>query len=178
MIDLEAQQELGRAKNTIQDYFIRKLLVPKIYLDADWNGEHLDVLAIDRAGVGDVHTVRITPIRFDDGPSSWQENVTKATLIVSQLAGKIKLLPGHFRYIALLHEGSDLRKFEPADKLVQKLTAADGVGRIGILAVNFADNECSVRVILKAERFRSTPQITEMADQYVAGHTANWEVRE
>ncbi len=175
MIQTPVEQDLGRAKNAVQDYLIRKLLVPKIYLDAEWIGTRVDVLAIDRAGTGDVHTVRITPIRFSD---DWQENVALAALTVSRFAEEIQLLPGHFRYIALLSEFSDLRKFEATDNLVKKLTADDGVGRIGILAVNFADKEGSVRVILNAERFRSTPQITEMADQYVARHTANWEVRD
>ncbi len=178
MTQTPVEQDLGRAKNAVQDYLISKLLVPKIYLDADWVGTRVDVLAIDRAGTGDVHAVHITPIRFDDGPSSWQENVTLAALTVSPLAEKVQLLPGQFRYIALVNEFSDLRKFEPADKLVQKLTAPDGVGRIGVLAVNCGDGECSVRVILKAERFRSTPQITEMADKYIAEHSANWEIRE
>lgn len=178
MTQTPVEQDLGRAKNAVQDYLIRKLLVPKIYLDAEWVGMRVDVLAIDRAGTGDVHAVRIKPIRLDDSPSSWQGNVTSAALIVSQLAEEVQLLSGHFRYIALLEEFSELRKFEPVEKLVQKLTAPDGVGRIGILAVNFADNEGSVRVILRAERFRSTPQITKMTDQYVAEHAANWEIRE
>jgi len=56
------QRQLGRAKNTILAFFERRLSVPKIYIDADWNNHPIDVLAIDRDGVGDVHAVLILPI--------------------------------------------------------------------------------------------------------------------
>jgi len=51
------QQQIGRAKNAIMFFLERNLIVPKIYVDADWGGHHVDILAIDRDGVGDVHAV-------------------------------------------------------------------------------------------------------------------------
>jgi len=178
MIEIQEEQDLGRVKNAIQNYLIHKLLVPKIYLDADWSGAQVDVLAIDRAGVGDVHAVCIKPVRLSDGPANWQEHVTKAAILVNECSDKLISLPGHFRYIALFSESSDLRRFQPSDALIQRLIASDGVGRIGILVVDFADGEPSVRAVLKAERYRSSKQIIELADLYVAEHTANWEIRE
>jgi hypothetical protein len=35
-----------------------------------------------------------------------------------------------------------------------------------------------VEVKLKAERFRSSKEIVELADRYVAEHAANWEIRD
>ncbi|MGP8250451.1 MAG: hypothetical protein ACLQHF_00345 [Terracidiphilus sp.] len=177
MPELQTQQNLGRAKNAIQDYLIRKLLYPKVYLDAEWNGVHIDLLAIDRTGVGDVHAVRIAPVRFEDGPANWQEHVTKAAIIVNENSEELLALPGHFRYVALFNESADLHRFDPTVALVQKLTATDGVGRIGILVVDFSYEE-PVLVILKPERFKSSKQIIELTDSFVAANQANWELRE
>jgi hypothetical protein len=178
MIELQEQQDLGRVKNAIQDYLIHKLLLPKIYLDAQWSGSGVAVLAIDRAGVGDVHAVSVVLVKFEDGPADWQAHVTKAAILVNLCADELLSLPAHFRYLALFNESSDLRRFQPSDALVQKLIATDGVGRIGILVVDFADEEPSVRVILKPERFRSSKELVELADSFVVSNQANWEVRE
>src|SRR5277367_627943 len=67
MTQAQVRQELGRAKNALQDFLIRKLVVPKVYLDAEWSGTQVDVLAIDRAGVGDVHAVRMFPLELGSG---------------------------------------------------------------------------------------------------------------
>jgi len=178
MPELDTQQNLGRAKNAIQDYLIRKLLYPKVYLDADWNGNHVDVLAIDRTGVGDVHSVRILPVAFGDGPANWQEHVTMAAMMIGETSNKMMALPGHFRYVALFNESSDLRRFEPTAALTQRITASDGVGRLGILVVDFAGEQPSVRTALNPERFRSSKDIFEIADRYMSEHSANWEMRE
>jgi hypothetical protein len=178
MPELDMQQNLGRAKNAIQDYLIRKLLYPKVYLDADWNGTHVDVLAIDRTGVGDVHSVRIIPVHFEDGPANWQEHVVKAAMVVGEHCDELMALPGHFRYVALFNEASGLRRFEPTTALIQKITATDGVGRLGILIVDFADEQPSVRATLNPERFRSSKDIFDIADRYMSEHIANWEMRE
>jgi hypothetical protein len=51
---------------------------------------------------------------------------------------------------------------------------------MGILYVDLCEDDpkFQVRVILKAERFRSSKEIVELADRYVAEHPAKWEVRE
>jgi hypothetical protein len=77
-------------------------------------------------------------------------------------------------------DDQDWRKFNPADGIPWNSLAEDGVGRVGILYVDLSEDDpkLQVRVILKAERFRSSKEIVELADRYVAEHTANWEVRE
>lgn len=170
---LQTQQDVGRAKNVLQDYLIRKLLIPKVYLDADWNGEQVDVLAIDRSGVGDVHAVRIFPI----------ESSIRAAFVLfanPSLSGieKFKSLPSHFRYIALVGDDPDVRKINFANEIIPPLFAEDGVGRVGILYINPSEYEPSPQVLVKAERFRSSKEIVELSDRFVAEHRANWEVRD
>lgn len=179
MIELEEQQELGRAKNAIQEYLIRKLLIPKIYLDADWDGVHVDVLAIDRAGVGDVHLVRVLPgrphlvPRQDDELTVFAQDETTVGFLED-----LKAVPGHFRYVVGLARGLGSAEFHVASALLRKTFAPDGVGRVGILLVDLQQDEAAVKTVLKPERFRSSPEIIKLTDQFVAGHTANWEIRD
>jgi hypothetical protein len=177
MIQTDMQQELGRAKNALQDYLIHKLLIPKVYLDADWNGTPVDVLAIDRAGVGDVHAVKMVPL--EPGINIRAAFVLFASPSLSPVE-EFRSLPSHYRYVAVVGDDQDWRKFNPADGIPWNSLAEDGVGRVGILYVDLSEDDpkLQVRVILKAERFRSSKEIVELADRYVAEHTANWEVRE
>ncbi len=170
MTPIQTVHGLGRAKNAVQDYLIHKLLFPKIYLDTEFNGVRVDVLAIDRAGVGDVHAVNIVYQGAD---------VENALEVVAANIGTppAKIVP-HFIYAAVVNDGPGARGFVPSEQLVQKSLAEDGVGRMGILHVDLTEDDPQVRVILKAERFRSSKEIIELADRYVAEHTANWEVRE
>ncbi len=171
-------QDLGRAKNALQVYLVQKLLVPKVYLDAEWNGVRLDVLAIDRAGVGDVHAVKIV---HQGSPGSIPEalNIVIANLGIDRDAmQRLRSLPSHYRYVAVVNDKPDAGKFNPAELPIQQSLAEDGVGRLGILYVDLSEDDATVRVLLKPERFRSSKEIVELADRYVAEHTANWEIRE
>jgi hypothetical protein len=176
MIDTQIQHGLGRAKNALQEYLIRKLLVPKVYLDAEWNNQHVDVLAIDRAGVGDVHAVRIVYQGSDI------ENALKVVIpnisIDHVAMQRLRSLPSHYRYVALVCDKPRTNKFIPTGSISQETFAEDGVGRIGILHVDVAEEDPTVQVLVKPERFRSSREIVELADRYVAEHAANWEIRE
>ena len=173
------EQQLGRAMNAVQEFLVHKLLFPKVYLDADWNGNRVDVLAIDRTGVGDVHAVHVVPVEPDGEPDcDWQFLVTKAAILVNKEIELLSTLPAQFRYIALIGFSSGLERFYPNAELTRRLLAKDGVGRIGILHVDLTEDDPSVRVILKSERFRSSKEIVGLTDRFVAEHTANWEFRE
>lgn len=175
MIELREQHDLGRAKNAIQDYLIHKLLLPKVYLDADWRGAHVDVLAIDRGGVGDVHAVSIIPPQgrfIEDGA------MVKIGRIAFDKMREFKSFLSQYRYVAVVSDDYATRRYEPAEPIIQGSYAADGVGRIGILYVDLSEEEPFIRTILKPERFRSSKQIVELTDSFVAANQANWEVRE
>jgi hypothetical protein len=169
------EQQLGRARNAVQEFLVHKLLFPKVYLDAEWNGNTVDVLAIDRAGVGDVHAVHVVPVEPDP---DWQFLVTRAAQLVNDQIELLCSLLAQYRYIALIGFSPGLERFYPVAELSRKMVAKDGVGRIGLLHVDLTEDDPSVRAILKAERFRSSKEIVELADRFVAEHTANWEFRE
>ena|ERR1035437_8733160 len=176
MISIQMAHGLGRAKNAVQDYLIHKLLFPKVYLDTEFNGKKVDVLAIDREGTGDVHGVYIIYQGTD------VENALENSL--ANVAANIGIPPAiivpHFIYAAVVNNGPGASKYVPSEQIIQKSFAEDGVGRMGILYVDLCEDDpkFQVRVILKAERFRSSKEIVELADRYVAEHPANWEVRE
>jgi hypothetical protein len=174
--ELEIQHFLGRAKNAVQSFLIRKLLIPKVYLDANWDGWNLDVLAIDRAGVGDVHGVRL--VRWEAGRGDEHGYSAFLEKAVSTAIQEFRDFPGHFRYLAIVCTEANKRQWIPSREIANQSLAADGVGRVGLLYANVAEEDPAVEVLLKAERFRSSKEIIELADQYVAEHTANWEVRE
>ena len=177
MTEVQELQQLGRARNAVQEFLVHKLLFPKVYLDADWNGNKVDVFAIDRTGVGDVHAVHIVPVE-PNGQPDWQYLITRAARLVYDQIELLCTVPAQFRYVALIGFSSGLERFYPNAELTRSLLAKDGVGRIGILHVDLTEDDPTVRVILKAERFRSSKEIVELADRYVAEHTANWEFRE
>ncbi|MGA2277002.1 MAG: hypothetical protein ABSG00_05305 [Terracidiphilus sp.] len=174
--ELQIEHYCGRAKNALQNHLIHKLLYPKVYFDADWDGGKLDVLAIDRAGSGDVHGVRLVlwePGHTDDhGYSAYLEKVVAAA--VTEFVG----FRGHFRYIAVICTVPDKQQWIPSKGLKNQCLAPDGVGRLGMLYVDVSEEDADVKVLLKAERFRSSKEIVELSDRFVAEHTANWEYRE
>lgn len=160
---------IGRAKNALLSFFEQRLSVPKIYLDADWQGETVDILAIDRAGVGDVSIA----ILRETSPSS--DDV---------LVQKLHSLPAHFKYLVTItqtasdweiaersHVWETLSRFPP-------LFAPDGVGRIGYILVDFKGERASISVPISPERFRSKQNIYDLADAFAASHKADFEVRE
>jgi hypothetical protein len=174
--ELQLQHHLGRAKNAVQSLLIRQLLIPKIYLDTEWDGWKLDILAIDRAGVGDVHGVRLvhweSGHRDNHGHSLFLEKAVGSE--ITDFVG----FPGHFRYVAIVCTEPNKQRWMPSKGLINQSLAADGVGRVGLLYVDVTDRDVAAEILLKPERFRSSKEIVEFADKFVAEHTANWEVRE
>jgi hypothetical protein len=171
----EKSRERGRAQNVLQDFLVNRLYIPKIYLDADWNGLQVDLLAVDRAGVGDVHAVRMMPLGAGI-------SVTAAFVLIdnnmSNEVFDLNITPCHFRYLAIVSDDPETSRFDPKDPASPKLFAKDGVGRIGIVYVDLSKDDPTVSTIVKPERFRSSKEIIDLADHYVADHTANWEIRE
>lgn len=172
MISIQMVHGLGRAKNAVQDYLTHKLLFPKVYLDAEFNGKKVDVLAIDREGTGDVRAAYILYQGTD------VENALET--VAANVGIPPAVIVPHFIYAAVVNNGPGASKYVPSEQIIQKSFAEDGVGRMGILYVDLCEDDpkFQVRVILKAERFRSSKEIVELADRYVAEHPAKWEVRE
>jgi hypothetical protein len=169
---------IGRAKNALLSFFEQRLSVPKIYLDADWEGQKVDVLAIDRAGVGDVS---VALIRHPDANPR-------------DIIQKLHSFPAHFKYWVGVHDfGKPTEESRTLKQRFQSasmqrvehsqlandpaLFAEDGVGRIGQIVVDLSGGRSIVTMTISAERFRSNQHIYDLADAFASGHTADFEVR-
>ena len=173
------QIAIGRAKNALLSLFEQRLSVPKIYLDAEWEGTKVDVLAIDRAGSGDVSVALIR--RPDQKPND--------------LVHQLHSLQAHFKYWVAMRDFSKqpessisdaLEKFKKASHQHAEglqtaddptLFAEDGVGRIGQIIIDLTGGRSVVSVTIPPERFRSNQHIFDVSDAFAASHTADFEVR-
>jgi hypothetical protein len=171
---INEEVQLGRAKNAVLNHFERTLSIPKIYIDADWNGSHVDVLAINRDGAGDVHAALIFPlVHLGNGDldliDSWK--------LFDGLVEKLNILTAHFKWIvAVGGRRSGSLSFDVYNKRRDKMYAPDGLGRIGLLQVVFEEHEePTAQIVVKAERFRA--KVADLADTYMQAHSADWEIR-
>jgi hypothetical protein len=123
--------------------------VPNIYLDPRISGvPHPDVLAVDRAGSGDLHAVEVKTI-----------STLRSRTELRSILHEMKDLPFHFKYLALPYFLADLKaplKFADYPELFDE----SGIGRIGIISfdssildASSAANTSAVRIIVKPERF-------------------------
>lgn len=170
----EARQ-LGHAKNAILQFLEKKLVVPRMYIDASWSDQSIDVLAVDRDGVGDVHVVKLLPV---DVPGESGVAVNYLIEKIDPLLDFLISIPAQYKYIAPVDISLGGRNPFPGlpHSLSDRSFSADGLGRIGFVAIDFiTDGEPSARLIAKPERFRA--KIAKLADEYVQQHEADWEIR-
>jgi hypothetical protein len=177
MTNLTEEQDLGRAKNAVGGYFDRKLSIPKIFFNADWDGDAVDVLAIDRTGIGDVHLIELSPDVFQASPDAFDFVFSRE---LEALVKKMLLRRAQYRHIAVR-----TRSISAADRNqmvrgwdVMDTFAESGIGRVGLLALDISAGEPEVHQIVKAERFRSTKEILDLTDKFVVTHTADMEFRD
>ncbi len=177
------QRQLGRAKNAILAFFERRISVPKIYIDAVWDGHPVDVLAIDRDGVGDVHAVLISPITLNRDSQSNIVTLSREEewVLTDQIEPVFDIaqeIPAQYKYIAVVDvsgRAGDPMLYVPHPSL-EGCYAPDGIGRIGFLSIEFcADGDAEVKVLFKPERFRA--KIAKIADDYIHQHEPDWQVR-
>ncbi len=147
----------ARGKNAVADLLARRLIVPKIFLDASWpvKSSHVDVLAVDRAGAGDIHVVDV------------RLGIVAARDSVTQLMQ----LPAHYKYVAILNPGNTHSR-------EHDLYAGDGLGRIGILLFEEEEHGQLVpRIDIAPERFRVGPDVIRQIDRFTAKQHADREIR-
>jgi len=181
-------QQLGRAKNAVLSFLENRLIIPKIYLNAEWGGQRLDVLAIERDGVGDVHAVLMF-LPEEDEAGNLNEAAYKRD--VSRLIDQFSDVAAHYKYIAIANRfiqisgnyiippersRRDLARLRQTFFSFENSFSPDGLGRIGLLSSEPSDNgEIEVKLEIKPERFRA--KIAKLADEYVQQHEADWEIR-
>lgn len=159
---LTLRQQRGRAVNAVAEVLRKKLLVPNIYLGPHFPSLAVDVLAVDRAGSGDLHGVEI---RLGNLARQRGKNPANARELAQQIAGQrlhlkgrieeihkhIMSLPAHYRYLAVPQSSCDLvlKAMKP------RLYSPDGIGRIGIISITDQGEELpSAEIVIAPERFR------------------------
>jgi hypothetical protein len=177
MMTNDEVQQLGRSKNALLFFLERRMSVPKIYLDANWNSVPVDLLAIDRDGIGDVHVVLLYVRKFyDDG----MLDIVSEQKDMEDLLRKLSALPAQFKYLGIIdviHPAPFFRRFPLHMKLFEEFgLAPDGLGRMGLLRIDAPiEEDIKVEIVVKPERFRA--RIAQLADEYIQQHEADWEIR-
>src|ERR1035437_5630735 len=143
------KQRQGRAANAIAELLMRKLLVPRTFLEpkpwifageSSTNPRSVDLIAFDRAGSGDIHIVEIKLSKADASPNE--------RVLSSSIRTLLNEVPANFKYLAV-----DSRSVNFVSR--QQLFANDGIGRIGIIEVIENPSEPpQAKIAVQAERFR------------------------
>ena len=152
----DAQLEAS-AKDAVALWLARNLLVPKVFFDAHWPAANptVDVLAIDRAGTGDIHVASVKV-----GIAGVQDKIAQTMRV-----------PAHYKYVAIVKP----RPYRPQSKM---LYSPDGMGRIGILFLEEGpQNRLILTEAVPAERFRVTQDVIRRIDKFTAKQPADIEVR-
>jgi hypothetical protein len=157
---LTLRQKEGRAVNAVAELLRKTLSVPNIYLEPHAPKLAVDVLAVDRAGSGDLHGVEIK-VQDDlrvKSPSSLkalnQQIKGRRLHLKRNIAGirrQLMSLPAHYKYLAVSQSDCDLvlREMGPI------LYSADGIGRIGIISItDQREGLPSAEIVVTPERFR------------------------
>lgn len=146
-----------RARDPVARCLIRRLVVPRVYFEADWpggDGRTVDVLAIDRDGVGDAHVVGI------------KGDATSAQEAIARL----QRATAPFRWLAVraAHPGGDPIELPHAESLF----AVHGAGRVGVIeVVEMASGELGANLRIVAERFPDA--VHEMTVTFSRSHPAH-----
>jgi hypothetical protein len=144
-----------RAREAVASCLIRRLTVPRIYFEAEWPGRAVDLLAIDRDGVGDAHLVEIR----------------RAAADALSTVGSLLQAAAPFRWIAFL-QGTEDAGVSQALRSQEKLIVPGSPGRIGVIEiVEMAGDQLGANVRLAAERFPDA--VYDVATQFSGSHKAN-----
>jgi hypothetical protein len=153
---LTVRQQKGRAVNAVAEMLERRLAVPKIYLEPPSSIIYADVLAVDRAGAGDLHAVEIKWYRqFGKEPSSTEHDTETALRRVRETTRswlrQLLAMPAHYKYLAIPRLSWRFLN----TILVPMLLSADGIGKIGIIEIVARGEEPSTaELLILPERFR------------------------
>jgi hypothetical protein len=154
---LSLEQQRSRVKNAVARFLFSTLIVPKIFFDAPWPSKksEIDVLAVDRAGAGEIHIVEV---KIGSG------NLGESLRMVANV-------PAHFKYLALFDNNS----YIPTE---EGLYAPDGMGRIGLIQVREnGTSDLNTEFRIRPERFRLDSSYFKQIDKFTAHRAADMEVR-
>ncbi len=165
-LKLTERQRSGRAINAVAELLRSKLSVPNIYLQPPPALIAADVLAVDRAGAGDLHAVEIQlPDKFSKSFASKRLTQNETELSADQTKAQREAIknahrhfmsmPAHFRYLAIPVAYFDALQFDLARL---GIFAQDGIGRLGVILIDESGGDLPrASLSLHPERFRVDP---------------------
>jgi hypothetical protein len=154
---LSPEQQHSRVENAVARFLSNALIVPKIFFEAQWPSRQsrVDVLAVDRAGAGEIHVVQV---KVGGG------DLVRSLRFMTDI-------PAHFKYLALFQNG----KRVPAER---DLYSANGMGRVGILQVRQDQaSDLQVEFLIRPERFRLDSSFFRQIDRFTTNRPADIEIR-
>lgn len=157
-LKLSEKQLCGMMANAVGEHLRGKLIVPRIYLEPAWPSarERVDVLAIDRSGVGDVYAVEVR-----SRSNEWRD-----------AAKRLMAIPANYKIVGL-PEGPALRERD-----LNLLYSHSGIGRIGVFRVmQSRKSEIEVQAEIAPQRFKVDESYVTQIDEFTASHSADFEVR-
>lgn len=154
---LDLRRQHGRAVNAVAAFLRDRLHLPNVYIEPRLHSSiRPDVLAVDRAGSGDIHLAEIKlSLGLHDNRAGG-----------IQMSGIRQLgeMPAHFRYLVL---PDTLKARTLSEKNI--LFAPDGIGRIGVLLLSQEGNAFPrVELLVEPERFRLDIASAEKVERYLS----------
>ena len=138
-----------RARDAVARLMLQRLVVPNIYFDAPWpsHPNRVDMLAIDRAGAGDVNV-----FEFKSAAGATRTHLQR-----------LFAMPASHRWLVVVSRPHE----EPTPVGRSMLDAPQCMGRIGVIEVeqDSADT-LDARVAVPAERFGGS--FYDLADRFTA----------
>ena len=170
---LSIKRAHGRVINVVADLLRKQLHIPNVYLNPKISGiQGVDVLAVDRAGSGDIHVIEIKILAIFPTRSQ-----------LRALLKPIQELPFHYKYLALPGFSTDLsdaKKFSDYAELFDD----SGIGRIGIISfdsrilhISSIIDSSSVALTVRPERFRVNSDQLTSVEKFLAKAKPDMEVR-
>lgn len=167
---ISEEQRQGRAANAVAELLMRKLFVPKIYLKP--SNFSIDVLAVDRAGSGDIHGVRIDDSLTAPPAPLGSVGKTLYEIVLNHSLALTKTSGFHFKYIAVRPPFVDLLS-------ERNLFAENGIGRVGVIEIiERASAPPEARIAVQPERFRVSPEWIKRFDNFQKKNAADMEIRD
>jgi len=155
--------------NAVAELLRQRLSVPHIYIEQRSSLLRADVLAVDRAGSGDLHAVEIklpkdfgfkAPVpKVSDARNrnkmsfGWYAQFRKQ---MHEVHRQLMSLPAHYRYLAIPIPQINFELV--MGELAPVLYSPDGIGRLGVIRIIDRGEESPVaELAIAPERFRVDP---------------------
>ena len=171
---LTPKQSGGRIVNKVAELLRNKLTVPQIYLRPRLQSlDGIGVVAVDHAGSGDFHGVEV---KFGESDPRSDD--------LYQLIARLKLMPLHFKYVALPNTVARLESVQKAF-LSRRAFDPQGIGRVGLICYSTAllegdlshlDEEPAA-LLIKPERFLLRGDKLETMERFLVKNKPDISVR-